>query len=185
VVQVPGRADGNAVGTLCAIDNAARVWTSDQLDALARLGRQVVAQLELRRIAVAARRRAADADRAFEESPELLLVLGPDGALQRANAACRNTLGWSPEAVVGLRIQTELHPDDVPHFAALHEQGGAARLQEFRLRGPDGSWRWLSARGRLDTGAGEFQLSARVVTAAKLAEAHLRGLRRDHAEMIE
>lgn len=41
--------EGLAVGTLCVIDRVPRQLTPTQHDALARLGRQVVRQLELRR----------------------------------------------------------------------------------------------------------------------------------------
>jgi CheY-like chemotaxis protein len=41
---------GHAVGTLCVIDHVPRTLTSEQLDGLKRLGRQVVSQMELRRM---------------------------------------------------------------------------------------------------------------------------------------
>ena len=41
--------DGHALGTLCVIDHAPRTFTPEALEVLQRLGRQVVAQLQLRR----------------------------------------------------------------------------------------------------------------------------------------
>jgi diguanylate cyclase (GGDEF)-like protein len=50
--------DGHAVGTLCAMDTVPRELSAEQMDALAALSRQVVAQLELRRLLSASRREA-------------------------------------------------------------------------------------------------------------------------------
>ena len=50
--------EGHALGSLCVLDQVPRALTPGQLEALAALGRQVVAQLELRRAA-----RALEAER--------------------------------------------------------------------------------------------------------------------------
>jgi diguanylate cyclase (GGDEF)-like protein len=51
-------ADGLSVGTLCALDTVPRRLAADQRRALSALARQVVAQLELRRLLIASRREA-------------------------------------------------------------------------------------------------------------------------------
>ena len=50
--------DGHAVGTVCAVDTVPRTLSEAQRDALAALSRQVVAQLELRRLLALSRREA-------------------------------------------------------------------------------------------------------------------------------
>jgi diguanylate cyclase (GGDEF)-like protein len=50
--------DGHAVGTLCAIDTVPRTLSESQREALSALARQVVAQLELRRLLAVSRREA-------------------------------------------------------------------------------------------------------------------------------
>jgi len=50
--------DGHAVGTLCALDTTPRTLSDDQREALAALARQVVAQLELRRLLSVSRHQA-------------------------------------------------------------------------------------------------------------------------------
>ena len=51
--------DGFAIGTLCALDDVPHELTVEQRDALAALARQVVAQLELRRLLAISRREAS------------------------------------------------------------------------------------------------------------------------------
>ncbi len=62
-------AAGNALGTLCVIDRAPRDLTSEQETALRALGRQVMAQLELR-LSVAALEIAADEERRHQQQLE-------------------------------------------------------------------------------------------------------------------
>jgi diguanylate cyclase (GGDEF)-like protein len=51
-------AEGHAVGTICALDTVPRVLDAGQREALAALSRQLVAQLELRRMLAVSRREA-------------------------------------------------------------------------------------------------------------------------------
>jgi PAS domain S-box-containing protein len=50
------------------------------------------------------------------------------------------------------RSKTQMHPDDQPRFEAAmreHFEGRSQRFEcEYRVRPPDGSWRWLLTRGR-------------------------------------
>jgi GAF domain-containing protein len=51
--------DGHAIGTLCALDDVPHELSAQQRDALAALARQVVAQLELRRLLAISRHEAS------------------------------------------------------------------------------------------------------------------------------
>ena len=93
-------AEGHALGTLCVIDRVPRTLTLIQVDALRALSRQVVAQLELRKITaaldrtMAETRAAMEALRASEEfktrmiecSRDCIKVLDLDGNLLSMNA---------------------------------------------------------------------------------------------------
>jgi PAS domain S-box-containing protein len=90
--------------------------------------------------------------------------------------------GLSADALVNSRsdwlARIEVHPDDKPAFEAAlkdHFEGRTARYEcEYRVRQPDGDWRWVQARGCcLRNAAGEplrFVGSAGDVTVQKLGQ---------------
>src|SRR5439155_15346642 len=67
--------DGQALGTLCVIDRVPRKSSSEQLEALRALSRQVLAQLELRRNLKRLERSLAARDRAEAEKDRTLREL--------------------------------------------------------------------------------------------------------------
>jgi PAS domain S-box-containing protein len=92
-------------------------------------------------------------------------------------------LGGQPaDGEIGSRgswlAQLVIHPDDRPRFEAAlknHFEGLTPQYEcEYRVRQPDGSWRWLSARGRCLSGprgdAYRFVGSAIDITAQKTAQ---------------
>ncbi|MGB3200041.1 MAG: PAS domain S-box protein [Nodosilinea sp.] len=100
---------------------------------------------------------------------------------------------WSPqiERIMGLEPgsipQTaatwaeRLHPDDLPTIQALMKEAIATQSEfagQYRLRWPDGSWRWISTYGRVaDVSDGYSQRMVGVmqdITTAKQAELNLR-----------
>ena len=67
--------DGQALGTLCVLDQVPRELSSEQLEALRALSRQVLAQLELRRNLKRLERSLAARDRAEAERERTLREL--------------------------------------------------------------------------------------------------------------
>jgi PAS domain S-box-containing protein len=98
--------DGSALGTLCVLDAAPRQIAPEQAEALRALAREVVAQLELRRVrrvldaAAVANRRNEEALRASEElktriiegSRDCIKLLDLEGRLLSMNAGGREAL---------------------------------------------------------------------------------------------
>ena len=103
-------------------------------------------------------------DRLFM-SPKMLTWVGQSG-----EGAITTRTEW--------RARVVIHPDDVPRFEATtaeHTAGLTPRYEcEYRVRQPDGEWRWLLSRGRcLRDATGEayrFVGSAFDITTAKQAQ---------------
>jgi PAS domain S-box-containing protein len=78
------------------------------------------------------------ADRIFL-SPKMTMLYG-----LRSDSAITSRSAW--------RAQIVIHPDDIAHFDAAvgdHFSGRTPRYEcEYRVRHPNGDWRWLRARGR-------------------------------------
>ena len=149
--------DGYVIGALEVADTVPRQLTAEQLDALRVLGRQVMAQLELRRQALDP---AADALR--EPSVQLDAALEVAGMDVWFTNLRTGGIGRIRRGGPISRLPEDATPTTSAEFMALvHEgdrEGLAARIDqatregvysaEFRIVLPDGEVRWVSSRGR-------------------------------------
>ena len=175
-------ADGHAIGTLAVADAVPRQLAPEQLDALRVLGRQVMAQLELRRQAFGTdrlrdaehRRDAEDRFRQLAESiQQVFWMTDPHGALLYVSPAFETIFGRSCESLVanpGVWMDA-VHPDDRERV----EQAAYARSRRdeydevYRIVRPDGAVRWIRDRAfHMYDEAGE--LYRLVGTAADITE---------------
>src|SRR3712207_2747370 len=84
----------------------------------------------------------------LENSPEIVKIVNPDGALRYANPAFGRILGYDPgEAAGKINVLDLVHPDDLPRVLAeteraLAEGKAVSNKSEYRLRHRNGSWRW-------------------------------------------
>ncbi|SHK06373.1 PAS domain S-box-containing protein [Roseomonas rosea] len=126
--------------------------------------------------------RTADRNRLWRLSAEIILVSRFDGEITATNPAWQAALGWSEAELVGQNLFTLLHPDDAGRVRAeLSTLSQEERLARFdsRLRGRDGTYRWISWSAA--SGEGLINAVGRDVTAEKeqaealrLAEEQLR-----------
>ncbi len=172
--------EGYALGTLCVIDRKPRQLSSEQLQALEILGRQVVAQLELRQ-------KVAQLEQSFEEqqqaekelarffdlSLDLFCVADTDGYFRRLNPAFEKALGYANQELQSQPFLAFIHPED--HQSTLAQVKKIQNNQtivgfENRYQAKDGKYHWLSwqATGTED---GFIYAIARDITEQKEAEA--------------
>ena len=137
--------NGARVGTLCAIDTAARDFSGAQLATLVDLAAVVVDEMELRRSA----RERKLFERVSQLSPNLLYLV--DTAKSRiawSNKSTQTMLGYRPGAIGSFGLSSVLHPDDVERGRARMAESlaladGESSEEAFRVRAADGGYRWL------------------------------------------
>jgi PAS domain S-box-containing protein len=147
-----GTPDGFRLGTLCVLDERPRELTKEQLDALAALSRQVMAQLEIRRHL---------ADTKAEEKRHRLILesavdygiisMHIDGTVTSWNEGAHRIFGWSEEEMCGRRCDDFFTPED--RAAGIPEREMGAALT--RGRGNDERWH-LRKDGSRFWGRGEM-----------------------------
>ena len=90
--------------------------------------------------------RAAELDRMWETSPDLLLVIGFNGIFQRVNPAWASVLGYLPSDLIGHHVNKFVLPEDHPATSDAYKlaaAGGQPRMVN-RYRHKGGSIRWIS-----------------------------------------
>jgi PAS domain S-box-containing protein len=101
--------EGTALGTLCVVDRVPRELSREQQEALRVLGRQVNAQLDLRRNMLKLVRTYAELAGAQEKLAAVLhaattvaiIATNTDGLLTLFNPGAERLLGWTAEEVIG------------------------------------------------------------------------------------
>ncbi|NMG56236.1 PAS domain S-box protein [Aromatoleum aromaticum] len=122
-------------------------------------------------------------DRIFEQSVDLLGIVGVDGYFKRVNPAFARTLGWSDEEFLSRPYLDFVHPDDVDGTRADAARVAAGHTTvgfENRYRCKDGNWRWLEWKAVPRTGGLMF-VTAIDTTQRRENARHLRTL---NAELV-
>jgi two-component system, cell cycle sensor histidine kinase and response regulator CckA len=131
---------GHALGTLCVMDRVPRTLSPSQQNALRVLGRQVMAQLELRRQARELRKSDARLRLVTDHSRAGLVILDRHRRYVYANAAYAEILGLTTPAIVGLRVADvlpELYDSQIRPRLDL-AFAGARVTYELRRQAPEG-----------------------------------------------
>ncbi len=139
---------GHPLGTLCVLDRVPRTLTEEQVEGLRALGRQVVAQLELRRSLGAEAVREAEA--ITGRSPEVAGEVGPAANRQEWGSALRRYgLVVAAVAAVAAILQVGEGTNATKVFSdlSLIAGSGLAAWVSFRRAGREttwsSGWRWI------------------------------------------
>jgi PAS domain S-box-containing protein len=91
--------------------------------------------------------RTRERDRVWENSRDLLVVVGPDGRFRAANPAWTDILGHDPAEVIGRSYRDFVWPEDVERtIEGVRIASTSHDLSSFenRYRAKDGTPRWIS-----------------------------------------
>ncbi|HZQ34530.1 MAG TPA: PAS domain-containing protein [Dehalococcoidia bacterium] len=84
-----------------------------------------------------------------QRSSDVVVVLDTQGTMRYVSPSARRIFGYDAEQVVGQNAFAFIHPDDVPRlmqsFGGVVQRPGVYQPIEFRMRNPDGSWRYVEA----------------------------------------
>ncbi|HEY9882622.1 MAG TPA: PAS domain S-box protein [Thermosynechococcaceae cyanobacterium] len=138
---------GHAIGTLCVMDRQPREPQPMIVDALRRLGRQVVSQLELRlslgaltvaieerrQVEVALQRSEGRFRGAFDFAAIGMALVGLDGRFFQVNRSICAIFGYSESEMLTKTFQELTHPDDLEQNLRFFQQALSGEVDSYQL----------------------------------------------------
>jgi PAS domain S-box-containing protein len=140
-------------GTEFPVELSIGMWGSDQGLRFSGVIRDIT---ERRRVEQALREREATLGAVLAASPDIIVLLGPDGHLSPPNPAVRDVLGYDLEHYERLDRLSLVHPDDRARTTqALGSllQGGPPLELKYRVAHADGHWVILETHAQTMTDA--------------------------------
>jgi diguanylate cyclase len=140
-------AGGLVMGMVCVTDRQPRTLRPEQEEALRRLARQAVAQLELRKRTRDLEAKIVERDEvekalrtseerfrhAFDDAPIGMSLVNPDGRWLKVNRALNNMLGYTEAELLATDFQHVTHPDDLTKDLELVRQVLAGTIPSYRM----------------------------------------------------
>ena len=122
----------------------------------------------------------------FENSRDLMQVIGADGRFKLVNGAWKPLLGWDEADLVGERALDFFHPDDIaPVRAGIRDlPAGGVTENYMRVKRSDGSWGWFASRTQ-KMPDGELIVTMRDATEERARAAELEETRRTRRLLAE
>ena len=128
-----------------------------------------------------------------QHSSDIMALLSEDGTIRYVSPVVEGVLGYPPEDVVGTKVLSYVHPEDVREASSallevLRNAGKELSPVEFRARAVDGSWRHVEVlrNNRLDDpDVKGVVICVRDVTRRKEAEEALREAEVRYRTLVE
>jgi PAS domain S-box-containing protein len=161
--------------TYIASNGDASLWES-RVSPVIREG-QVVGLLRIASNVTERTQAAADRDRLFNLSVDMLCVAGTDGYFKRINPAFEQTLGHAEHVLLSKPFLEFVHPDDrerTQDAVGRLAHGEAVIDFDNRYRRADGRYRWISWRAAPDSSGKYLYAIGRDVTERRELEQQLR-----------
>lgn len=143
-------AEGHPIGTVCVLDTKPRALTERQRRGLARLARQAMAQMELRRSLREQEEQRLLHERILDSATDYAIVAtDPHGRVTRWSAGAERILGWSEAEMLGASVEVLFTPEDRAGGRPESDMGlalesGSAPGEGWHLR-KDGRRFWASS----------------------------------------
>lgn len=84
-----------------------------------------------------------------QRTSDVVVVLDAQGTMRYVSPSARRIFGYDAAQVVGQNAFAFIHPEDAPRlmqsFRGVVQRPGVYQPIEFRMRNPDGSWRYVEA----------------------------------------
>jgi len=174
--RVLATAEPDRCETAYVADNGEVSWWEARVSPVVRAG-EVVGLVQIGSNVTERRQAAADRDRLFNLSIDMLCVAGTDGYFKRLNPAFEHTLGHTAEELLARPSLEFIHEDDRARTQdAVDRLARGQQMIDFdnRFRCRDGSYRWVSWRTAPDTTGRLMYGIGRDVTERRNLEQQLR-----------
>jgi two-component system cell cycle sensor histidine kinase/response regulator CckA len=151
--RVLGSGQPDRYETAYVAENGETSWWESRVSPVVREG-EIVGLVQIASNVTERRQAAADRDRLFNLSVDMLCIASTDGYFKRLNPAFEHTLGYRVEELLAAPFRDFVHEDDrVSTEAAVARMAQGEQLIDFenRYRCRDGTYRRISWRASSDT----------------------------------
>ena len=87
-----------------------------------------------------------------DTAPGIITIADSEMNILFVNLTVKKTLGFDPDALIGMKVKDFIHIDDIPALVEAMNRllsGGASKKSVLRVKDSRGTWRWMECRGIL------------------------------------
>src|SRR6201995_1354665 len=121
-------ADGQTLGSFCAIEHAPREWTDIEIEILTELAHNIMTELDLRAANRALIAREHETRSIIESAHDAFIAVDGDHVIVDWNPAAERLCGWSARQAIGTFISETILPDLRAGYGLERHASAAADL---------------------------------------------------------